>query len=116
LLAKAARASLQAQVVLSLLERKTAAMANTKAISVELGAQQASLQRHLESGHYDNASEVIRDALRALDQRDAVFDEMLRAQVLASMANKRPRVAAADVFKRLEARHVRRAKAAKRAP
>ena len=83
-------------------------MANTKAIRVELGAQQASLQRHLESGHYGDASEVIRDALRALDQRDAVFDEVLRAQVLASMANKRPRVPAADVFKRLEARHVRR--------
>ena len=89
-------------------------MASTKAISVELGAQQASLQRHLESGHYGDASEVIRDALRALDQRDAVFDEVLRAQVMASMANKRPRVAAKDVFKRLEARHVRKRKAAKR--
>ncbi len=89
-------------------------MASTKAISVKLGAQQESLQRHLESGHYGDASEVIRDALRALDQRDAVFDEVLRAQVLVSMANKRQRVPAADVFKRLEARHVRRAKVAKR--
>jgi antitoxin ParD1/3/4 len=89
-------------------------MASPKAISVELGVQQASLLRHLESGHYSDASEVIRDALRALDQREAVFDEVLRAQVLASMKNKRPRVPAADVFKRLEARQVRRAKAAKR--
>ena len=96
------------------MERKTEAMASTKAISVELGAQGASLQRHLESGHYGDASEVIRDALRALDQRDAVFDQALRAQVLASMANKRPRVPAEDVFKRLEARHARRTKAAKR--
>jgi antitoxin ParD1/3/4 len=96
------------------MERETEAMASTKTISVELGAQRASLQRHLESGHYGDASEVIRDALRALDQRDAVFDEALRAQVLASMANKRPRVPAADVFKRLEARHVRRTKAVKR--
>lgn len=82
-------------------ERESEAMASPKAISVELGAQQASLQRHLESGHYGDASEVIRDALRALDQRDAVFDEVLRAQVLASMKNKRPWVPAADVFKRL---------------
>ena len=89
-------------------------MASTKAISVKLGAQQESLQRHLESGYYGDASEVIRDALRALDQRDAVFDQVLRAQVLASIANKRPRVPAADVFKRLETRHVRRTKAAKR--
>jgi antitoxin ParD1/3/4 len=43
-----------------------------------------------------------------------VFDELLRAQVLASMKNKRPRVSAADVFTRLEARHVRKTKAAKR--
>jgi len=89
-------------------------MASTKAISVELGVQQASLQRHLESGHYEDASEVIRDALRALDQRDAVFDEALRAKVFASMANKRPRVPAVDVFRRLEARHARRMKATKR--
>jgi hypothetical protein len=49
-------------------------MANTKAISVELG----------------------------------VFDQLLRARVLASMKNKQRRVPATVVFKRLEARHVRR--------
>jgi antitoxin ParD1/3/4 len=89
-------------------------MATDKAISVDLGAQQASLQRHLESGHYENASEVLRDALRALDRRDAMFDEWLRVEVKASMADKRPSVPADEVFRRLEARHGRRVKAAKR--
>jgi Arc/MetJ-type ribon-helix-helix transcriptional regulator len=41
-------------------------MASSKAISVELKAQQqAMLQRQLESGHYDSVEEVIGDALRA---------------------------------------------------
>jgi Arc/MetJ-type ribon-helix-helix transcriptional regulator len=44
-------------------------MAPGKAISVELKAgQQAILRRQLESGHYESASEVIGDALRALDE------------------------------------------------
>jgi Arc/MetJ-type ribon-helix-helix transcriptional regulator len=51
-------------------------MAPSKAISVELKAQQqAMLQRQLESGHYDTVDEIIGDALRALDERDAVYDE-----------------------------------------
>jgi antitoxin ParD1/3/4 len=89
-------------------------MATSKPISVDLGAQQASLQRHLKSGHYENASEVLRDALRALDRRDAMFDEWLRDEVKASMADKRPSVPADEVFRRLESRHARRMKAAKR--
>ena len=89
-------------------------MAHTKAVRVELGAQHASLQRHLESGNYDDASEVVRDALRALDQRDAVFDEVLREEVRTSMADKRPSVPIDEVFKRARARIARTAKAAKR--
>jgi antitoxin ParD1/3/4 len=89
-------------------------MAHTKAVSVELGAQHASLQRHLESGHYENASEVVRDALRALDQRDAVLDEVLREEVRASMADRRPSVPIDEVFKRARARIAKTAKAAKR--
>jgi antitoxin ParD1/3/4 len=89
-------------------------MATTKAISVDLGPQHASLKRHLESGHYEDASEVVRDALRALDQRDAAYDELLRAKVKASMANKRPGSSIDDVFKRVRAKVARRGKAAAR--
>ncbi|MGA7804320.1 ribbon-helix-helix domain-containing protein [Bradyrhizobium sp.] len=90
-------------------------MASTKAINVELSAkQQAILQRQLESGHYENANEVIDDALRLMNERDAIFDEWLRGEVNAAMADKRASVPAETVFKRLEARHARRVKAPKR--
>lgn len=89
-------------------------MAAGKAINVKLGAQRAILDRQLETGHYESASEVLRDALRALDERDAVYDAWLQAKVKASMANKRPSISAETVFARLEAKHARRVKAAKR--
>ena len=89
-------------------------MAPSKAISITLGAQQSLLERRLDSGMYDDASDVVRHALRALDREDAALDEILRAKVKASMANKKPTVAAETAFRRIEARHARRTKAAKR--
>lgn len=90
-------------------------MAANKAISVQLKAQQqAILQRQLDSGHYENASEVFQDALMALDERDAVYTEWLRAKAKASMANKKPSIPAEVVFDQLEARHARKVKVAKR--
>jgi antitoxin ParD1/3/4 len=86
----------------------------SKPISVTLGPQQASLERRLQSGQYSSASEVLRQALRALDREEAVLDEALRQKVEASMADPRPSVPAKDVFKRLRARHGRRQKASKR--
>jgi len=89
-------------------------MAPGKAISVKLGAQQKSLQRHLESGRYDDASDVVRDALRALDQRDALVDEVLREDVKASIADKRPSTPIDEVFKRARARIARKTKSSAR--
>jgi antitoxin ParD1/3/4 len=89
-------------------------MRASKPISVTLGPLQASLERHLKSGLYDNASEVLRHALRALDRENAVLEEVLREKVKASLADPRPSVPAEDVFERLRARHARRVKAAKR--
>lgn len=87
----------------------------SKAISIELGAkQQMILRQQLDSGRYENANEVMNDALRLLSERDAVFDDWLRGEVTAALADKRPAVPAEDVFKRLEARHRRRVKAATR--
>ena len=53
-------------------------MRNSRTHSVTLGPLEASLQRRLESGEYDNASEVLRTALRALDREEAMLDEILR--------------------------------------
>jgi len=89
-------------------------MSESKAIQVDLGAQKAVLERRLRSGLYDDASDVMRAALRALEREEAFLDEVLRAKVKAAMADKRPSVPAADVFRRLRARHGRRAKAAGR--
>jgi antitoxin ParD1/3/4 len=87
----------------------------SKAISIELGAkQQAILRQQLDSGRYENANEVMNDALRLMSERDAVFDEWLRGEVAAALADKRPPAPAEDVFKRLEARHNRRVRAARR--
>jgi putative addiction module CopG family antidote len=90
-------------------------MAPSKAISVELKArQQAILRRQLESGHYESVSEVIGDALRALDERDAAYDEFLRAKVKVSLANKRPSVPIDEAFTRARRAIARKGKAAKR--
>jgi len=88
-------------------------MRSSKPISVTLGPQHASLQRRLHSGEYASASEVLRQAMRALDREDAVLDEVLREKARAAMADRRPSVPAGDVFKRLRAHHARRTKAAK---
>jgi antitoxin ParD1/3/4 len=87
----------------------------SKAINIELGTrQQAILRQQLDSGRYESASEVMNDALQLMSEREAVFDEWLRQEVQASLADKRPPVPMEDVFERLEARHSRRMRAAKR--
>ena len=95
-------------------QRKARAMAD-KALKIELGEdQKAILQRQLESGRYEDASDVVNDALRLLDERDADLDEWLRQEVQESLADKAPPIPMEDVFARLEARHAQRMTAAKR--
>jgi antitoxin ParD1/3/4 len=87
----------------------------SKVISVELGAkQQAVLRQQLDSGRYENASEVVNDALRLMSERDAVFDEWLREEVYASIADKRPPAPIDEVFRRVRGKMARAEKAAKR--
>jgi antitoxin ParD1/3/4 len=89
----------------------------TKAIraTIELDAkQQAILRQQLDTGRYQNANEVISDALRLVSERDAMFDEWLRGEVTAVMADKRRPAPMDNVFSRIEARHSRRVKADKR--
>jgi antitoxin ParD1/3/4 len=84
-------------------------------IRVELSSKQAAiLQRQMKSGHYRNPEEVMQDALLALDKRAADFDEWLRTEVTASIADKRAPAPIDEVFKRVRARVARKVKAAKR--
>jgi antitoxin ParD1/3/4 len=86
-----------------------------KAISVELGSKQrAILRQQLDSGRYDNASEVLNDALRLMGERDAVFEEWLRADVAAAVADRHAPSPIDNVFKRVRAKVSGTAKAAKR--
>lgn len=83
---------------------KTRIMAS-KAISIELGREdQAHLEQQVGSGRYDNASDVVSDALQLMRQRDAMFDEYLRQDVRASLADKTPPSPIDDVFKRVRAK------------
>jgi antitoxin ParD1/3/4 len=87
----------------------------SKPISVELKApQRAILERQLKSGHYEIINEVIGDALRALDERDAVYDEWLRGKVKASIASKKPSVPIDEAFQRARTAISRKGKATKR--
>jgi Arc/MetJ-type ribon-helix-helix transcriptional regulator len=85
-----------------------------KAISIELSArQQVRLQRQLEIGHYENLNEVFDDALRLMNERDAVC-EWLREEMRASLADKHPSSPMDEVFKRERAKAHRMAKAVRR--
>jgi antitoxin ParD1/3/4 len=95
-------------------EWRTPNVRTSKPITVTLGPMQASLEKRLESGDYDNASEILRSALRALDREEAAIEDHLRAKVAVSLADPKKSVLAADVFKRLRAAHGKRMKAAKR--
>ncbi len=77
-------------------------MRTSKPITVTLGPQQASLNARLDSGAYGSASEVLREALRALDREDAALDEVLRRKVQAALADPRPSIPADEVFASLE--------------
>jgi putative addiction module CopG family antidote len=89
-------------------------MVSPKAISIELGkTQRTILQQQLESGRYEKVSEVVSDALRLMRQRDVVFDEWLRSDVLAAIAVKRAPAPIDEVFRRVRSRVARKAKAAK---
>jgi antitoxin ParD1/3/4 len=89
-------------------------MRSSKPITVTLGPMQASLEKRLQSGDYDNASEILRSALRALDREEAAIEDHLRAKVAAALADPRKGIPATEVFKRLRAVHAKAVRAARR--
>ena len=83
----------------------------SRPITVTLGELQQGVRARVKSGAYASASEVMRAALRALDREEAAIDDWLRQRVDESLADPRPNVPAATVFKRLRAHHARQSKA-----
>ena len=68
-----------------------------KPISVTLGPFAEKVERRVAEGRYASASEVVRDALRALDREDELFDEILKAKVQEALDDPRPSLSSEEV-------------------
>jgi antitoxin ParD1/3/4 len=86
-------------------------MRTSKPITVTLGKQQAILDRQLESGDFESASEVVRAGLRALDREEKARNEVWRRMIQESLDDPRPDVSLEDAFAAIEALHIERQKA-----
>ena len=81
-------------------------MARTsKPVTVTLGAHYDRVFARVESGEYPSVSEVVREGLRALDRQDAALNDWMRKKIEEALADPRPSIPAAEVFKALRARH-----------
>ncbi|HEY2071520.1 MAG TPA: type II toxin-antitoxin system ParD family antitoxin [Rhizomicrobium sp.] len=74
----------------------------SRPLTVTLGELQASVDRRVQSGAYASASEVLRDAIRALDREDAALDIWLQHRIQELEAN--PGIPPEEVFEGLRQR------------
>ena len=90
-------------------------MRTTRQLSITLPTEMAQkVKAKVASGDYASESEVIREGLRALDERDAVVEKWLREEVVptydAWKANPGDTLSLDEVFQRLADRRSRQAK------
>jgi antitoxin ParD1/3/4 len=85
---------------------------NAEKLSITLPPEMAQMIRDkVSSGSYSSNSEVIRDALRLLQEKDFVRAQKLaelREKVERSLGDDRPSIDSDEAFARLEARHRKR--------
>jgi antitoxin ParD1/3/4 len=81
-----------------------------KPVSVTLGPFAEKVERRVKEGRYASASEVIRDALRALDREDELFEEILKVKVAEALADPRPPISSEEMKRRLSELHEARLK------
>lgn len=88
-------------------------MQTTEKLSITLPRDMAEMIRgKVQAGAYASNSEVIREALRLLQEQDGLKAQKLawmREKIDRSLADPGPSIEADDVFARLEDRHRRRA-------
>jgi antitoxin ParD1/3/4 len=72
---------------------------------VDLGPLRQSVEDRVQSGSYASADEVIRAGLLALEREESVRNEWLIQLAEESMADPRPSVPAAQVFRELRTIH-----------
>ena len=88
-------------------------MRTTQQFSITLPLDMAeAVESKIESGGYASVSEVVRDGVRALLERDAAVERWLREEVVAGhqeyLANPSKGIAADDVLARIKARRAAR--------
>jgi antitoxin ParD1/3/4 len=72
---------------------------------VDLGTMRKSVEDRVKSGSYASADEVIRAGILALEREEAAINEWLILVAEESLADPRPSVPAAQVFRELRAKY-----------
>ena len=78
---------------------------SSRPVTVTLGDLQERVDARVKSGAYASVSEVLRAATRALDREDQMMSAWMRQRVEESLADPRPDVPAARVFRDLRRKH-----------
>ncbi len=76
-------------------------------IRVDLGALRRAVEERVESGSYASPDEVIRAGLLALEREEAGLNEWLTRLAEEALADPRPSVSSAQVFRELRAKYGR---------
>ncbi len=83
-------------------------MASTQnTIQVDLGALRRAVDSRVESGTYATPDEVIRAGLLALEREEAGLNEWLTRLAEEALADPKPSIPAAQVFRELRAKYGR---------
>jgi antitoxin ParD1/3/4 len=76
-------------------------------VVVDLGPLRKSVEERVQSGSYASADEVIRAGLLALEREEKATDEWLVELAMESVADPRPSIAAAQVFREVRTKYGR---------
>jgi antitoxin ParD1/3/4 len=76
-------------------------------VVVDLGSFRGAVEERVKTGSYASTDEVIRAGLLALEREEAALNEWLIKQAEKSLADPRPSVPAAQVFRELRAKYGR---------
>jgi antitoxin ParD1/3/4 len=76
-------------------------------VVVDLGPLRKSVEERVKAGSYTSTDEVIRAGLHALESEEAATNEWLTRLAEESLADPRPSVPAAQVFRELRAMYRR---------
>lgn len=82
----------------------------SRPITVTLGELQSSVDRRVKSGAYTSTSEVLRDAVKALDRQDEAFEGWLRRAVEEAENDPGPAISGEEMLEVLRKHRAEREK------